>query len=108
LPARLEAEPGPNEHSEIRALLAKIETALKLFGPPDRAAAGEKDSPVRSNLGRRKLLPRRACHPDEYETRSFPNEFPDRPDELFRMEGLFTMRLPGTGAARPAKSRWRR
>ena len=30
--ARLEAGPGPNERAEIQALLAKIDTALKLLG----------------------------------------------------------------------------
>ncbi|MCP3442235.1 hypothetical protein [Bradyrhizobium sp. CCGUVB14] len=29
---RLEAEPGPNERTKIQALLAKIETALRLLG----------------------------------------------------------------------------
>lgn len=29
--ARLDADPGPNERAEIQALLAKIETALKLL-----------------------------------------------------------------------------
>lgn len=37
--ARLEADPGPNETAEIQALLAKIETALKLLGSQDSAAA---------------------------------------------------------------------
>ncbi|MET4717703.1 hypothetical protein ABIF64_000124 [Bradyrhizobium japonicum] len=31
--ARLEADPAPNEPAEIQALLAKIETALKLLEP---------------------------------------------------------------------------
>lgn len=39
--ARLEADPGPNERAEIQALLAKIETALKLLGAQDAAAADE-------------------------------------------------------------------
>ncbi|WP_277996328.1 hypothetical protein [Bradyrhizobium japonicum] len=39
--ARLEAGPGANERAEIQALLAKIETALKLLGTQDSAAAGE-------------------------------------------------------------------
>ena len=40
--ARLEAEPGPNERAEIQALLAKIETALRLLDPEANAsAAGE-------------------------------------------------------------------
>ncbi|MGY3036031.1 hypothetical protein ACVIIV_005201 [Bradyrhizobium sp. USDA 4354] len=30
---RLEANPGPNERAEIQALLAKIDTALKLLEP---------------------------------------------------------------------------
>ena len=39
--ARLGADPAPNERAEIQALLAKIETALKLLDPqgaslPDR------------------------------------------------------------------------
>ena len=38
--ARLEADPGPNESAEIQALLAKIETALKLLGTQDSSAAG--------------------------------------------------------------------
>lgn len=33
--ARLEADPGSNERAEIQALLAKIETALKLLGAQD-------------------------------------------------------------------------
>jgi len=33
--ARLEAGPGPNERAEIQALLAKIDTALKLLGPKE-------------------------------------------------------------------------
>lgn len=37
--ARLEADPGSNESGEIQALLAEIETALKLLGAS--AAAGE-------------------------------------------------------------------
>lgn len=37
--ARLEGDPGPNERAEIQALLAKIETALKLLGSEDSAAA---------------------------------------------------------------------
>ncbi|WP_181769482.1 hypothetical protein [Bradyrhizobium sp. UNPA324] len=37
--ARLETDPGPNERAEIQALLAKIETALKLLGSQDSAAA---------------------------------------------------------------------
>jgi hypothetical protein len=37
--ARLEADPGPNETAEIQALLAKIETALKLLGSQDSTAA---------------------------------------------------------------------
>ena len=37
--ARLEAAPAPNERIEIQALLAKIETALKLLGAQDSAAA---------------------------------------------------------------------
>ncbi|MDT4740286.1 hypothetical protein [Bradyrhizobium sp. WYCCWR 12699] len=36
--ARLEADPGPNETAEIQALLAKIETALKLLGSQDSTA----------------------------------------------------------------------
>jgi len=39
LPARLEAAPGPNESAEIQALLAKIDTALKLLGAEEGAAA---------------------------------------------------------------------
>lgn len=39
LTARLQAEPGPNERAEIQALLAEIETALKLLG-------GERSAPV--------------------------------------------------------------
>jgi hypothetical protein len=39
--ARLEADPGSNESVEIQALLAKIETALKLLGADDSAAAGD-------------------------------------------------------------------
>ncbi|WP_256477620.1 hypothetical protein [Bradyrhizobium sp. C-145] len=39
--ARLEADPGPNERAKIQALLAKIETALKLLGTEDSAAVGE-------------------------------------------------------------------
>ncbi|MBP2433896.1 MULTISPECIES: hypothetical protein [Bradyrhizobium] len=39
--ARLEADLGPNERAEIQALLAKIETALKLLGTQDSTAAGE-------------------------------------------------------------------
>ena len=31
--ARLQAGPGPNERAELQALLAKIETALKLLDP---------------------------------------------------------------------------
>ena len=38
--ARLEADPGANESVEIQALLAKIETALKLLGDHDAVAAG--------------------------------------------------------------------
>lgn len=38
--ARLDIDPGPNERAEIQALLAKIETALKLLGAQDSAAAG--------------------------------------------------------------------
>ncbi|MBH5396335.1 hypothetical protein HZZ13_00675 [Bradyrhizobium sp. CNPSo 4010] len=34
---RLESEPGPNEREEIQALLAQIETALKLLEPQDVA-----------------------------------------------------------------------
>ncbi|TWA92579.1 hypothetical protein [Bradyrhizobium stylosanthis] len=30
--ARLETDPGPNERVQIQALLAKIDTALKLLG----------------------------------------------------------------------------
>jgi len=37
--ARLEADPGPNERTEIQAL-AKVETALKLLGAQDSTAAG--------------------------------------------------------------------
>jgi len=37
--ARLETDPGPNERVQIRALLAKIETALKLLGSKNPAAA---------------------------------------------------------------------
>ncbi|MGY8710810.1 hypothetical protein RAD16_34170 [Bradyrhizobium sp. 18BD] len=37
--ARLDNDPGPNERTEIQALLAKIETALKLLGAQDSAAA---------------------------------------------------------------------
>ena len=37
--ARLKAAPGPNESAEIHALLAKIDTALKLLGAEDGAAA---------------------------------------------------------------------
>jgi len=33
--ARLEAAPGPNERVEIQALLAKIETALRLLERQD-------------------------------------------------------------------------
>jgi hypothetical protein len=33
--ARLEAGPGPNERAEIQALLAKIDTALKLLEPKE-------------------------------------------------------------------------
>ena len=36
---RLDNEPGPNERAEIQALLAKIETALKLLGSQDSAPA---------------------------------------------------------------------
>jgi hypothetical protein len=36
--ARLEAGPGTNERAEIQALLAKIDTALKLLG--SRSAPG--------------------------------------------------------------------
>ena len=36
--ARLEAGPGANERAEIQALLAKIDTALKLLG--SRSAPG--------------------------------------------------------------------
>ncbi|MFH0302704.1 hypothetical protein AAFX91_37185 [Bradyrhizobium sp. 31Argb] len=39
--ARLEADPGSNERAEIQARLAKIETALKLLGTQDSAAADE-------------------------------------------------------------------
>ncbi|MEZ0059887.1 hypothetical protein ABIF26_005395 [Bradyrhizobium elkanii] len=39
LRARLAADPGPNESAEIQALLAKIETALKLLGGHDSATA---------------------------------------------------------------------
>ncbi|WBL77291.1 hypothetical protein I3J27_30385 [Bradyrhizobium xenonodulans] len=39
--ARLEADPGPNERAEIQALLAKIETALKLLAAKHSAATGE-------------------------------------------------------------------
>ncbi|MBR0724099.1 hypothetical protein [Bradyrhizobium manausense] len=38
--ARLGTDPGPNERAEIQALLAKIETALKLLGAQNSAAAG--------------------------------------------------------------------
>lgn len=38
--ARLEADPGSNESAEIQALLAKIETALKLLGDQHAASAG--------------------------------------------------------------------
>ncbi|MHC4041577.1 hypothetical protein [Bradyrhizobium sp. 23AC] len=41
--ARLEADPGSNETAEIQALLAKIDTALKLLGAKDSAAAGLDD-----------------------------------------------------------------
>ncbi|WP_439400383.1 hypothetical protein ACRQ5Q_43365 (plasmid) [Bradyrhizobium sp. PMVTL-01] len=37
--ARLDSEPGENERVQIQALLAKIETALKLLGVQDSAAA---------------------------------------------------------------------
>lgn len=36
--ARLDNDPGPNERAEIQALLAKIETALKLLGSQGAAA----------------------------------------------------------------------
>ena len=38
--ARLEAGPGPSESVEIQALLARIDTALKLLGDHHAAAAG--------------------------------------------------------------------
>ena len=38
--ARLEADPGPNERAEIQALLAKIETALKLLEPQSASLPG--------------------------------------------------------------------
>jgi hypothetical protein len=42
--ARLEADPGPNESAEIQALLAKIETALKLLATDDSDAVGKTNS----------------------------------------------------------------
>ncbi|WP_426420299.1 hypothetical protein [Bradyrhizobium genosp. A] len=39
--ARLEADPCSNERAESQALLAKIETALKLLGAQDSTAAEE-------------------------------------------------------------------
>jgi hypothetical protein len=36
---RLEAGPGPNERAEIQALLAKIDTALKLLGAKESLGA---------------------------------------------------------------------
>ncbi|WP_256375915.1 hypothetical protein [Bradyrhizobium sp. WSM1743] len=37
----LESEPGPNEREEIQALLAQIETALKLLEPGDVAGPSD-------------------------------------------------------------------
>nr|CUT16358.1 hypothetical protein CDS [Bradyrhizobium sp.] len=42
--ARFQGDPGSNESAEIQALLAKIETALKL-GTQDPAAAARTASP---------------------------------------------------------------
>lgn len=39
---RLEAHPGPNERAEIQALLAKIETALRLLEPESAPLTGGK------------------------------------------------------------------
>ncbi|MBR0749712.1 hypothetical protein JQ582_37960 [Bradyrhizobium japonicum] len=41
--ARLEAGPGPNERAEIQALLAKIDTALKLLGAEESPRAEPTD-----------------------------------------------------------------
>ncbi|APG09823.1 hypothetical protein BKD09_15910 [Bradyrhizobium japonicum] len=41
--ARLEAGPGPNERAEIQALLAKIDTALKLLGAEESPGAEPTD-----------------------------------------------------------------
>jgi len=47
LQAQLEADQGSNEAVEIQALLAKIDTALKLLGDRDWAVAGGKCCPNR-------------------------------------------------------------
>jgi hypothetical protein len=41
--ARLEAGPGPSERTEIQALLAKIDTALKLLGAKESPGAEPTD-----------------------------------------------------------------
>ena len=47
---RLATDPGPNERAEIQALLAKIETALRLLGSQDSAI---QPVPATSSLGER-------------------------------------------------------
>jgi hypothetical protein len=41
--ARFEVGPGPNERAEIQALLAKIDTALKLLGSKNSPGAEPTD-----------------------------------------------------------------